>query len=199
MKNLMRSICLLLAILLTGCATKSVPQTLYDLGPLPTAAAVTATLPPLALADPVGSAFLGNPMMFYRLAYANDQQPKAYAESRWSMPPAELLGQRFKARLGQAGSGVISAGDGAVNVPLVRLEADDFSQNFDSPARSTARVTMRVAVFNNRVLLAQKNFSQQRASASADAAGGARALADASDALITDVIGWLGTLALPKR
>jgi cholesterol transport system auxiliary component len=192
----------LMLLLASGCATRPAAQTLYDLGPLPAAQGVSAgaSLPPLALAEPVGPAFLDSPMMFYRLTYANDQQPRAFAESRWSMAPAQLLGQRFKARFGQAGSGMISAGDGATNVPVVRVETDDFTQVFDTPSHSVGQVRVRVAVFNGRILLAQKSFTQQRAASSADAAGGARALADASDTLITDVINWLGTLTLtPAR
>ena len=198
MKNSYRFACLLFSFLLAGCATKSTLVTLYDLGPLRPAIATTG-LPPLAMADPVGSAFLDNPLMFYRLAYANDQQPQPFAASRWAMPPAQLLGQRFKARLGQIGSTVVSAADGAINVPVLRLETDDFAQVFDSPAHSMVQVTMRVAVFNGRILLAQKSFTQQRPTISPDAAGGARALAETSDALITDVIAWLATLPLTKR
>lgn len=188
-------------LLASGCATRSALQTLYDLGPLPPVQSAPASpiLPPLALAEPVGPAFLDSPMMFYRLTYANDQQPRAFAESRWSMAPAQLLGQRFKARFGQTGSGMISAGDGATNVPVVRIETDDFTQVFDTPTHSAGLVRLRVAVFNGRILLAQKSFVQQHASSTADAAGGARALADASDTLITDVINWLGTLTLARR
>lgn len=189
---------ILLANLLAGCATKATPLTLYDFGTLPPLAR-GVKLAPLAMAEPIGSAFLDNPLMFYRLAYANDQQPKPFGESRWSIAPAQLLGQRFKARLGQAGSTVISADDGAINVPLLRLEADDFGQIFDRPNHSVGRVTLRAAVFNGRVLLAQKSFTQQRSATRADAAGGARALALATDAVISDVLDWLGTLSLPKR
>lgn len=188
-------------LLASGCATRSAPQTLYDLGPLPAplGAPASPALPPLALAEPVGPAFLDSPMMFYRLTYANDQQPRAFAESRWSMAPAQLLGQRLKARFGQVGSGMISAGDGATNVPVVRVETDDFTQVFDTPTHSAGLIRLRVAVFNGRILLAQKSFVQERASSTADAAGGARALADASDTLITDMIDWLGTLTLTRR
>ena len=192
---------MLVLVLAAGCATPSAAPTVFDLGLLPVSSqtASSAVLPPLALAEPGGPAALESPMMLYRLAYANDLQPRAFAQSRWSMAPAQLLGQRFKARLGQNASAVISAVDGATNVPVVRIETDDFTQVFDTPTHSVGLVTLRVAVFNGRLLVAQKSFTQQRPSASADAAGGARALADASDALISEVINWLGSLPLARR
>ena len=196
------AILLCFAVLLTtGCATPAAPPTVYDLGTLPPVSpgAKGVSLPPLALAEPGGPVALDSPMMLYRLAYANDLQPRAFTQSRWSMAPAQLLGQRFKARLGQSASAVISAVDGATNVPVVRIETDDFTQVFDTPTHSIGQVTLRVAVFNGRLLLTQKSFTQQRPSASADAAGGARALADASDALITDVINWLASVPLGRR
>lgn len=186
---------LLLAVVLTGCATKADPPTLFDLGSLP-APGNAISLPPLAIADVVGSPFLDNPQMFYRLSWVNDQQPHPFAHSRWTMPPSQLLEQRVKARLGQAGNAAVSALDGALNVPLVRIEADDFALLFDSPSQSHARVAIRAAVYRGRLLLAQKSFSQQQPAATADAAGGARALADASDAVITELTQWLATLPL---
>ncbi|GAA4020807.1 ABC-type transport auxiliary lipoprotein family protein [Actimicrobium antarcticum] len=197
--------CLLLAglLLLAGCATTTRPVALFDLGPLhPVTHAVPGAalaLPPLSIATATSSPFLDSPRMVYRLAYANDQQPHQYAESSWTMAPAPMLEQRLKARLGQVGNPVVAGSDGAINVPLVRLDTDEFVQVFSSPTQSDARVTVRVAVFNGRILLAQKTFTQQRPAASADAAGGARALADASDALITELVGWLATLPLPPK
>lgn len=137
--------------------------------------------------------------MFYRLAYADAQQPRAYATSRWVMPPAQLFEQRLKSRFGQAGNPLISVTDGALNVPLLHCELDEFSQVFDSPASSRVTVTARVAVFQNRQLVAQQGFTQQRPASSADAAGGARALAIASDALIDDIAVWLRSVPRDRR
>lgn len=198
MKRTLLIACLLL---LAGCATPPAPQALYDLGPLPATGNVAIPLPALSIATASSSPFLDSPRMVYRLTYANSQQPQQFAGSRWTMAPAQLIEQRLKARLGQAGSAVLAGADGALNVPLMRVDVDDFVQVFATPTSSTGQATLRVAVFNGRLLLAQKSFMKQRPAASADAAGGARALADASDALITDVIGWLRSLNLlpPKK
>ncbi len=193
---------MLAVVLLNGCATANTgPVTLYDLGLLrvPQDATVRAAPPPpLSIAEVNAPAWLDSPMMFFRLAYANEQQPRPYARSRWSMPPAQLFGQRLKARIGQAGGVALAASDGAENVPLLRIEADDFTQIFDSPEQSFALVSMRASILNGRTLAAQKTFIKQSPAPTADAAGGARALADASDAIITDMMNWLAGLRLKK-
>ena len=129
-----------------ACATKSEPLSLYDLGPLRAASSgqtPTSGLPPLSIAEVNAPAWLDSPMMYFRLAYANDQQPRPYASSRWTMPPAQSFGQRLKSRLAQAGAVVLSAADGAANLPLLRIEADDFTQIFDSPGQSSAQIAQR--------------------------------------------------------
>jgi cholesterol transport system auxiliary component len=192
---------LVIAALISACATPVAPLAVHDLGPLPATSTATATtpLPSFALGDVTASAFLDNPGMFYRLAYADAQQPHAYAASRWSMPPAQLFEQRLKARFGQAGNPLVSVTDGALNVPLLHCELDEFSQVFDQPGSSKVTVTVRAAVFQNRQLVAQKSFTQQRPAASADAAGGARALAGASDAVIDDITTWLRSVPRDHR
>jgi cholesterol transport system auxiliary component len=192
----------LLALVLAGCSSieKSAPPTLYDLGPLHTAgtAPVQLNLPPISIAETEAQSWLNNQAMYFRLAYANDQQPRPYAGSRWTMTPALLFSQRLKARLAQAGGVVLSASDGAADIPLLRLEADDFTQTFPSPDLSTAQVVMRASVFNGRTLMTQKTFSRQAPAPSADAAGGVKAFALASDAMIADMMAWLAQLPLNK-
>ena len=190
--------CLITTMVISACATPAAPQIAHDLGPLPSTP-VSTSLPSFALSEVTASAFLDNPGMFYRLAYADAQQPHPYASSRWVMPPAQLLEQRLKARFGQAGNVIISVTDGALNVPILHCELDEFSQVFDSPSSSNAIVSVRAAVFQNRQLVGQRSFTQKRPATSADAAGGARALAVASDALIDDLALWLRTLPPARR
>lgn len=198
-----------LALALSGCAlidaatnasARQEAPALFDLGPVRTVQGgdAGAALPPLSVAEVMTPAWLDGPMIYYRLAYANDQQPRPYANSRWSMPPARLFNQRLKSRLAQAGGVVLSAGDGASNTPVLRIEADDFTQTFQSAGQSSGQVAMRASVFNGRTLLAQKTFIREASAPSADAAGGVRALASAGDAVIADMMVWLGTLPLKK-
>jgi cholesterol transport system auxiliary component len=136
--------------------------------------------------------------MFFRLNYANEQQPRPYAGSRWSMPPGQLFTQRLKSRIGQAGGTVLPASAGAADMPLLRIEVDDFTQFFDNPAQSSGRIALRASLMQGRRLIAQKTFVGQAPALTADASGGARALAEASDAIITEMMVWLAGLPLKK-
>ncbi|HEY6774454.1 MAG TPA: ABC-type transport auxiliary lipoprotein family protein [Oxalicibacterium sp.] len=189
----------LLAGLLSGCAgTPPADMDLYDLGPLKTGTASASPLPAISIADIRAPAWMDSQMMFYRLNYANDLQPRPYSASKWTMPPAQLFEQRLKASLARAGGVVVSASDGAINLPVLHLEADDFSQTFASAGSSTVHVAIRASLFDGRVLRAQKNFVKPGPAATADAKGGAAALAAASDAIISEVGAWLAALP-PKK
>ena len=194
------SIALLATNLLVGCATKSTAsQTLFDLGPLRARTGATVVVPaPISVADVASPVWLDSDMIFFRLAYANDQQPRPYATSRWTMPPAQLFGERLKARIAQAGGTALSATDGAINVPLLRIEMDDFTQTFDSAAQSAVRVSLRASVYDVRTLIGHRSFVRQVAAPTADASGGAQALATASDAVAGDLMAWLAGLPLKK-
>lgn len=190
-----------LAVSVAGCATKSVSNTVYDFGPLPvaTAAAGAATapaaaIPALVVADVNGPASLDSNRMYYRLLYANAQQARPYSQNAWSVTPLQLLTQRLRARLAQAGVKVLATTDAAVGMPVLRLEADNFSQNFDSQTSSSGQVSLRASLFRNHKLVDQKTFTRSTAAPSADAAGGARALAASTDAVAADILAWLAAL-----
>jgi cholesterol transport system auxiliary component len=143
--------------------------------------------------------------VLYRLGYADAQQLRPYALARWSMPPTQLVRQRLREHLSQRRT-VISAGEGAALLrsegqqPLVlRVDLDEFSQLFTAPATSTALLRMRVTVVDNlpagEKILAQRQFIVQRPAATADAPGGVRALAEATDAAAAELSQWLETVA----
>ena len=202
----------LLAALLAGCsALPDKPQrpAQYDFGPGPVVSQPSdqrATLPPLALAEVEATGPLeAGTSVFYRLGYADAQQLRPYALARWSMPPAQLVRQRLREHLGQRRT-VVSAGEGAALLrsdgqqPLVvRVELEEFSQLFTSPGASNALVRLRVTVLDNlpagEKVLAQRQFVVQRPAATADAAGGVRALAEATDAAAAELSQWLETVA----
>lgn len=184
---------------LEGCsAIRTTPQVVFDLG-VPAPLRHNTGLPPMFVAEPSVAPWLDSFEIYYRLAYANDHQLRPYTNSRWSMPPLQLFEQRLKFRLAEAGGQVLSASENANNVPLVlHIDADDFTHVFDSPEHSSGQIAMRVSLFDHRNLAAQKTFSRQSAAPSNDAAGGARALSDACDALIADILQWLSELSLKK-
>ncbi|MFZ6816377.1 ABC-type transport auxiliary lipoprotein family protein [Undibacterium sp. Rencai35W] len=196
--------------LLQGCASPAPVKQAYDFGSIPASgparlsAPSTATPPStttaanfaISLADINTPASLDGTAMLYRLEYDNAQQTRPYSLHRWSMPPAQLLAQRLKARIADAGGSVVSSRDGVNNLPLLQIDLDEFSQVFSSGSASTAQIQLRASVIKGRTLLAQRSFSQQIASSSADAPGGAKAMMNASDAVIADLLAWLNTLAL---
>lgn len=211
-QSLQLASCILVcAALATGCAgTKNADTVTYDLGSLGPATPpsrfmgaaysdiVAPATGPITVADVTSAAWLDNQTMQYRLSYTNDQQPRPYATSRWSMPPPQLLSQRIKARLAQSGRVVLSGADGAINIPTLRVEVEDFSQRFTSYAESTVKVAVRASVFNGRLLVAQKHFEREQPAPTPDAAGGASGLASATDGLISDMTTWLASLSTKK-
>lgn len=189
--------------LLGGCASRAPVPTFYDFGPAaPQAAAAQAAapgVPVLVMADATGPSWLDSQRMYYRLLYADAQQSRPYAYNRWNTPPLQLLSQRLKTRLAQSGVKVLSTTDAAAGMPLLRIDVDDFSQNFDTQTRSSGHVSLRISLFRGHRLIDQKTFSRSSPANSADAQGGAQALAAASDAIAADLLSWLGTLAIAKE
>ncbi|BDT69194.1 hypothetical protein os1_33840 [Comamonadaceae bacterium OS-1] len=177
----------------------------YDFGPGSTTAVAAGSLPPLALADVEAPGLSdGGTAVVYRLGYADAQQLRPYTQARWSVPPAQLVGQRLRDVLGQRRA-VLGASDSAALARttgpaprLLRMELQEFTQVFQSPAASTGLVRLRATLVESTLLgdslLAQRAFSVQRPAPSADAPGGVRALAAATDALAQELDAWLETV-----
>ena len=195
------------ALVLAGCATSGGGKAqdgnmLYDFGASdhPVAATGAApTVPALVVTDVTGNAVFDDERMFYRLNYADPLRARSYANSRWSSTPLQMLTQRFKSRVAQAGVKVLSATDAAAGVPLLRVDLDDFTHTFDSSTSSYGQVVLRASLFQGRTLLDQRTFRRRIDAGSVDAGGGARALAQATDAVAADIIGWLATHNLRQR
>jgi cholesterol transport system auxiliary component len=192
-----------LAILLGACASKGPTTAQYDFGPLPPPAQTTqgAAVNPAAVivADIAGPASLDSERMYYRLLYADARQSRPYAYNQWTSTPLQMLTQRMKARIAQAGVKVLTTSDAAASANLLRMEVEDFSQNFDTATASSGVVRLRASLFRSHKLVDQKTFIRSAPAPSADAAGGARALADASDAVAADVLAWLAALPPSKE
>ncbi|WP_308494628.1 ABC-type transport auxiliary lipoprotein family protein [Duganella rivi] len=192
-----------MAVTLGACASKGQPTAQYDFGPLPAATstaseAASASIGAVIVADVSGPASLDTERMHYRLLYSDARQSRPYAYNQWVSTPAQLLTQRMKARLSQAGVKVLSTTDAAASATVLRMEVEDFAQNFDSATSSKGVVRLRASVFRNHRLVEQKAFSSSVSAPSADAAGGASALADASDAVAAELITWLAALPPSK-
>lgn len=199
MKKTLLPLILLLAALAGGCITGGAPNpraTLYDLGTLPDQPLVQGNLPALAIARVTAPEWLNGPQMYYRLTYVNSQQPRPYANSQWIVSPARLLEERIKSHIGQAGGQVMSATSSMSRLPTMRIEIDDFTHVFETPEKSHARIVARVAVLDGRELAGQRTFAQRIPAPTPDAEGGAKAMAQATDAVMADILRWLDKLPL---
>jgi cholesterol transport system auxiliary component len=193
------------AIVLAGCSAlpdKPPRQTLYDFGPVP--AQPVASLPAraaLVLPDVEARGILETTALLYRLGYEDANQLRPYAFARWSAPPGELLRQRLRDVLGRdrpvldASAAAALSRRGAASPPVLRVELEEFSQLFDTPTASQGVLRLRCTLLEStgagERLVAQRSFSVQRAATSADAPGGVRALAAATEAAAQDIAAWL--------
>lgn len=152
------------------------------------AAAGSLSLSPLKVVVNAPS-WLDSDMIYYRLPASEGDQARVYANSRWLASPARLFGDRLRAAL-SVDRAVLAAGDPTA-APALRVELEEFAQYFDSTSTSHGVVQMRATLFDGPKLIAQTTLRAQAPAPSADAAGGARALAAASDAAQTQLIQWL--------
>ena len=198
-----RILAVALVLAAAGCTSgsKAPTNTAFDFGPLgaPASQVAQAPLAAIVVMDATGSPAFENERMVYRLNYDDPLQARTYAYARWAANPLLLVTQRVKSRLAQAGIKVLSATDSNTNVPVLRIEIDDFSHSFASAAQSEGVVVLRASVFNSHTLLDQKTFSRATSAPSADAPGGARALAASTDAATADITAWLAGIDTRKR
>ncbi|NPT44774.1 ABC transporter [Paraburkholderia sp. 1N] len=182
-------------VLAAGCAGNpaALSDIRYDFGP-PNPAASAGTLPAVKVLDVSASDNLESDKLIYRLSYADAQQTASYANSHWTMAPSQLLTQRLRGALSSRGT-VLTGADG-VRAPVLKVDLSEFEQVFDSQSESHAAVTARATLTQSGKVISQRTFIARAPSSSADAAGGAQALAAASDDLVAQISAWLGVQAL---
>jgi cholesterol transport system auxiliary component len=199
------ALCCALSLALAGCATPQSPiaKAVYDFGPATPANATNATnatdttnpaapiraTVPLTLADVQAHAALEAPTVVYRLAYADAQQLRPYTLARWSAPPAQLVHQRLGAALARSGP-VLAPADGPA-AWLLKVELGEFSQHFDTPTTSQGLVQLRATLLQANRVVAQRTITAQAPAPSADAAGGVKALTNATDDAVQQINAWV--------
>lgn len=192
-------LCLTLIVigLLQACASGSPTTSLsYDFGPIAKEHIAERSKIAISLAELNAPGTLDSNAMLYRLQYDNAQLLRPYAQHHWSMPPAQLFAQRVKSRIAAAGGTVLGVADGVADLPILRIELDEFSQVFSSATQSEAQITMRVSLIKKNKLIAQQYFAFATASGSADASGGAKAMQKTADRSISAILVWLHSLAV---
>ena len=179
---------------------------MYDFGPgatQPIPQTRQAPLSPLALDDiTTAGGAIDNMAVLYRLSYADSQQLRPYSQARWSMPPAQLVRQRLREKLGQrraifnAGEGVaLNRSQSAVLPLLLKLQLEEFSHIFTTEQASAGVIRLRATLVevtpSGEKLLSQRNVIVQKPATTADAPGGVRAMTEATDAAIEEIDQWL--------
>jgi cholesterol transport system auxiliary component len=198
------------ALLAAGCGAlpdKPARAALFDFGPGATStpappAAGTPALPPISLVDVDANPRLDGTQMLYRFTYADANELRPYGQSRWSLAPAQLLRQRL--REGLAASHTVLGPEESATMAralgrqpdTLRVSLEEFSQVFEAPNQSVGLIRVSATLTRNGAggdrVLAQRVFAVQRPAPSADAAGGVKALIAASDAVVAEIVAWIG-------
>jgi cholesterol transport system auxiliary component len=180
---------LLVGALLAGCFSQ--PRTpepaLYDLGigRGDTAVAAKAAAQPADVrVRATAPSWLDDTAIYYRLLYEDALRTQTYAYARWVAPPAELIEQRLRQRLAERGA----ARNIGSPTTVIQVELEQFVQVFDTPEHSFGLVSVNVRL--SGAATDEASFSEQVAATTPDAAGGVRALAEATDKLVARVVDW---------
>jgi cholesterol transport system auxiliary component len=132
----------------------------------------------------------------YRLAYANPNQARRYSGSEWTATPAQLMTDRLRGKLAQTAQ-LLEAGD-PEDTTLLKVELLDFSQRFDAPGRGQGVVSIRATLKTRTHLIAQRDFTASVPSPTANAEGGASAIAQAADAVLDNLTTWAAQSAAAR-
>jgi cholesterol transport system auxiliary component len=185
----------LLALALGGCAGTARDEAsaaVYDFGQIAEAESAELRTDVLdgRLALEVGAAaWLDGQGIDYRLAYGDPLRRGQYADSRWAAPPALLLAQQLRRRIGFAAAGSVAA------ACVLRIELQEFSHVFTLPSTSQGVMQGQISLIDGkRRLIAGRAFGIERPAREPDAAGGVRALVEASGELGRQIAGWLDRL-----
>jgi cholesterol transport system auxiliary component len=184
-----RASLLFAAALLSGCFSQ--PRTpepaLYDLGiaggEAPVASKAGAQ-PADIRVQAIAPSWLDDTAMYYRLLYEDALRTQTYAYARWVAPPAELIEQRLRQRLAEGGA----ARNIGSPTTVIQVELEQFVQVFETPAASFGLVSVNVRL--SGTVNEEGTFSEQVAAPTPDAAGGVRALAEATDKLVARIVDW---------
>jgi len=183
----------LFALLLAGCVgspPRPADIAVYDFG-----GRVDAGSPggvPLSAITVRASSALAAAVQRYRLDYADGLRRQAYAASRWAAPPAELLENFLRRRLGLGSP--TSAGLGC----RLTLDLMEFEQRFMTAQQSEQVLEVQVVLLlpsYDAVPLARRAFRIAAPAPTPDARGGAQAARTAAQSLADALAQWLGEVA----
>jgi cholesterol transport system auxiliary component len=170
---------LVVLLSLAGCAGLSkptLPVAAYDFGLAPATPPITL---PVRFSGVAAAPGLSTTDIRYRLAYQDGSQVRAYANSRWVAPPAELISQQLRQSFAFDGAGPCR----------LSLELMRFDQIFDSATASHVSIQLN-AVVRGSITGAQQQFNLDLPAISPDAQGGVSALIAGSRQLLAPLAQW---------
>jgi len=187
-----KTIIFLSVFLLAGCVGNPPRQSemaQYDLGDL--AGAWGGSGLPIVAVDVGSSPWLDSPAQLYRLSYADDLRRHAYADSRWSALPAELIGRFLQRRI------VFGQPDFTGPGCRLRIALDELEQRFDAPQVSKIVLEARASLLplHGETLLSKRAFLIKQPAPTPDARGGVVATRAAAQALAGELAQWLDEVA----
>jgi cholesterol transport system auxiliary component len=184
-----------LALLTAACtfeAPVSAVPTQYDLGPPQGYARSNPAIAGTLLVSPVRApAWLDDTGIAYRLVYEDPGRTQIYAMSRWAAEPSALMTDRLRSRLAAVAGSVVAPGFSARADYTLRVELEDFSQHFAAASQSRVVLRARATLLATeaRRVLAQRVFEVERPAAP-NAPGAVKALAEAADAFMAELVKW---------
>lgn len=142
--------------------------------------------------------WLDSTNLYYRLEYRNGAKISAYSRSDWVAPPPALLANVLQATLA-AGAGqwkaILGPNDVARADLTLQVKLNDFEQQFMSAQQSIGLLDATATLFDANGIVAQRQFHIEKPAPSADAAGGVKALSEASQAFAGNIRQWLADFA----
>ncbi|MBC7603246.1 MAG: membrane integrity-associated transporter subunit PqiC [Ramlibacter sp.] len=204
--NIARLAAVAAVVLVSACATPDKPtrSALFDFGPGATEMDAASTMQASIVLSDIDATSSGDSTTInYRLAYSDGNQLRPYSQARWTAPPPQLIRQRIREQLGREravldlSESAALARAGGVQPRVLRVDLEEFSQVFESPAQSYGLIRLRVTLMENTIagekLVAQRAVIARVPASSADAAGGVKALTTATDNAALDIAKWLQT------
>jgi cholesterol transport system auxiliary component len=140
------------------------------------------------LSKPVAAESLQQNKFRYRLNYQNPLRVFYYSESRWAATPAELFASKL--------SKMVNVANNPMTCSL-KLKIEAFDHVFQTSSVSEGFVQLNVSLveIKSQKIISSQLITENVASASPNAQGGAAALQQASENMLKKVINWGNTIA----
>lgn len=188
MRHCKGAVLLVLALAIGGCGNLGVPAARFAFFDFGTPEPVDPPLPfALTRVEVRAPSWLSTGAMQYLIAYRQPAQREAYSETRWVAEPAEMLRLALERALVPE-----SSAEGRCRL---RVELDEFVQEFDGPTSSHAIIIARPALIMPRSdeAVAQNTFVIREQAPTPDAAGGVIAHRRAVRRLASEISSWIAS------